>query len=185
MRRPSSAPSSRGSSAARPWRPASTLARECANRPANHCTPTFLAETAQGLGKEFGIKVEVLDRKDAQKLGMGAFLAVAQGSDEPPRFIVLRYSGAAKAQAPVVLVGKGITFDTGGISIKPSAEMDEMKFDMGGAASVLGTFRAVAQLRPKINLVGPHPGVREHAQRPCREAGRRGHRRCPARPSRS
>ena len=134
-----------------------TLARECANRPANHCTPSFLAQTAQGLGKEFSIKVEVLDRKDAQKLGMGAFLAVAQGSDEPPRFIVLRYSGAAKAQAPVVLVGKGITFDTGGISIKPSAEMDEMKFDMGGAASVLGTFRAVAQLRPKINLVGLIP----------------------------
>jgi leucyl aminopeptidase len=134
-----------------------TLARECANRPGNHCTPTFLAETAQGLGKEFGIKVEVLDRKDAQKLGMGAFLAVAQGSDEPPRFIVLRYSGAAKAQAPIVLVGKGITFDTGGISIKPAAEMDEMKFDMGGAASVLGTFRAVAQLRPKINLVGLIP----------------------------
>jgi leucyl aminopeptidase len=82
---------------------------------------------------------------------------VAKGSDEPLRFIVLRYDGAAKTQAPVVLVGKGITFDTGGISIKPSAEMDEMKFDMGGAASVLGTFRAVGQLEPKLNLVGLIP----------------------------
>jgi leucyl aminopeptidase len=134
-----------------------TLARECANRPGNHCTPTFLAETAQAIGKEFDLKVEVLDRKDVEKLGMGAFLSVARGSEEPLRFIVLRYGGAAKGEAPVVLVGKGITFDTGGISIKPSAEMDEMKFDMGGAASVLGTFRAVAQLRPKINLVGLIP----------------------------
>jgi leucyl aminopeptidase len=134
-----------------------TLARECANRPGNHCTPTFLAETAQDLAKSHGLKVEVLDRKDVEKLGMGAFLAVARGSDEPLRFIVLRYAGGARNDAPVVLVGKGITFDTGGISIKPSAEMDEMKFDMGGAASVLGTFRAVAQLKPKLNLVGLIP----------------------------
>jgi leucyl aminopeptidase len=88
---------------------------------------------------------------------MGAFLAVAKGSDEPPRFIVLRYGGGVKAAAPVVLVGKGITFDTGGISIKPAAEMDEMKFDMGGAASVLGTFRAIGELKPKLNLVGLIP----------------------------
>ena len=88
---------------------------------------------------------------------MGAFLAVAQGSEEPPKFIVLRYQGAGKKEAPTVLVGKGITFDTGGISIKPSAEMDEMKFDMGGAASVLGTFRAIAELKPKINVVGLIP----------------------------
>jgi leucyl aminopeptidase len=134
-----------------------TLARECANRPGNHCTPTFLADTARDLAKEFGFKVEVLERKDVEKLGMGAFLAVAQGSDEPLRFIVLRHNGAAKTAAPVVLVGKGITFDTGGISIKPSAEMDEMKFDMGGAASVLGTFRAIGQLEPKVNLVGLIP----------------------------
>jgi leucyl aminopeptidase len=134
-----------------------TLARECANRPGNHCTPTYLADEAKALGKEFDLTVDVLDRKQVEKLGMGSYLAVAQGSDEPLRFIVLRYDGAAKAQAPVVLVGKGITFDTGGISIKPSAEMDEMKFDMGGAASVLGTFRAVAELKPKINLVGLIP----------------------------
>jgi leucyl aminopeptidase len=88
---------------------------------------------------------------------MGSFLAVAQGSDEPPRFIVLRYNGAGEGDAPVVLVGKGITFDTGGISIKPAGEMDEMKFDMGGAASVLGTFRTIAQLKAHINLVGLIP----------------------------
>ncbi len=130
-----------------------TLARECANRPGNHCTPTHLAEQAKKLGKTYGLKVEVLDRKACEKLGMGSFLAVAQGSDEPLRFIVARYDGAPKTQAPVVLVGKGITFDTGGISLKPGAEMDEMKFDMGGAASVLGTLRAVAELKPKLNLV--------------------------------
>ena len=129
------------------------LARECANRPGNHCTPTWLANQAKKLGKEHGCKVEVLDRKDVEKLGMGSFLAVAQGSHEPLRFIVARYIGAAPGVAPVVLVGKGITFDTGGISIKPAGEMDEMKFDMGGAASALGTLRAVAQLKPKLNLV--------------------------------
>ena len=119
------------------------LAREFANRPANFCTPTFLGEQAKKLGKEYDLKVEVMDRKDCEKLGMGSFLAVAQGSDEPLRFIVARYDGAPKSQPPVVLVGKGITFDTGGISIKPAGEMDEMKFDMCGAASVLGTLRAV------------------------------------------
>ena len=130
-----------------------TLARELANRPGNHCTPTDLADAVRALGKEHGLKVDVLDRKDAEKLGMGAFLAVAQGSKQAPRFIVAHYRGAAKGDAPVVLVGKGITFDSGGISIKPAAEMDEMKFDMGGAASVIGTLRAVAELRPKLNLV--------------------------------
>ncbi len=130
-----------------------TLARELANRPGNHCTPSFLGAQAKKLGKQFGLKVEVLDRKAIEKLGMGSFLAVAQGSAEPPRFIIAQYQGAPKSQPPVVLVGKGITFDTGGISIKPAAEMDEMKFDMGGAASVLGTLRAVAELKPRLNLV--------------------------------
>ena len=129
------------------------LAREFANRPANHCTPSYLADQAKKLGREYGLKVEVLDRKACEKLGMGSFLSVAQGSDEPLRFIVARYEGAPKSQAPIVLVGKGITFDTGGISLKPGAEMDEMKFDMGGAASVLGTLRAIAELKPKLNLV--------------------------------
>ena len=129
------------------------LARECANRPGNHCTPTYLAEQARKLGKDHDLKVEVLDRKDCEKRGMGSFLSVAQGSDEPPRFIVARWQGAGKSDAPVVLVGKGITFDTGGISIKPAAGMDEMKFDMGGAASVLGTLHAVARLKAKVNLM--------------------------------
>jgi leucyl aminopeptidase len=130
-----------------------TLAREFANRPGNHATPTFLGEQARRLGKEHGLSVQVLDRKAVEKLGMGSFLAVAQGSQEPLRFIVARYDGAPKSQAPVVLVGKGITFDTGGISMKPAADMDEMKFDMGGAASVLGTLRAIAELKPRLNLV--------------------------------
>ena len=133
------------------------LARELANLPANHCTPTHLAKTARHLGKEFGLKVEILERDDCERLGMGSFLAVAQGSAQPPKFIVARYQGAGKSDAPVVLVGKGITFDTGGISLKAGAEMDEMKFDMGGAASVLGTLRAVAGLKAKVNLIGVIP----------------------------
>jgi leucyl aminopeptidase len=100
------------------------------------------------------IKAAVMGPKEVAKLGMGSFMAVAQGSSEPLRFIELRYHGAGKLDAPVVLVGKGITFDSGGISIKPSAEMDEMKFDMCGAASVLGVFRALAELQPKVNVVG-------------------------------
>jgi len=130
-----------------------TLAREFGNRPANECTPAWLAQQAKKIGKSFDLDVDVLDRKQIEKLGMGSFLAVSRGSAEPPRFIVARYRGAAKDDAPVVLVGKGITFDTGGISIKHAAEMDEMKFDMCGAASVLGTLHAVAKLKPRLNLV--------------------------------
>ncbi len=133
------------------------FAKEWANRPANYATPTLLGQAAQSLAKFSKISCEVLGPKEVAKLGMGSFMAVAQGSDEPLRFIVLQYSGAPKAQAPVVLVGKGITFDSGGISIKPAAEMDEMKFDMSGAASVLGTFRTLAELKPAINVVGLIP----------------------------
>ena len=133
------------------------LAKEWSNRPANHATPTLLAEAANELGKLGRINTEVLGPKEVKKLGMGAFLAVAQGSAEPLRLIVLRYDGGAKDEAPVVLVGKGITFDTGGISIKPAAEMDEMKFDMCGAASVLGAFRSLAELQPALNVVGLIP----------------------------
>ncbi len=120
------------------------LAKEWGNRPGNYATPTMLATAAKALAKFSRIKCEVLGLKEVSKLGMGSFMAVAQGSVEPLRFIVLHYNGAAKTQAPQVLVGKGITFDTGGVSIKPAAEMDEMKFDMCGAASVLGVFRALA-----------------------------------------
>jgi len=137
------------------------FAREWANRPANHATPTLLAQAAQSLltlqGKSKHLACTIHDPKQVAKLGMGAFMAVARGSQEPLRLIELRYTGANKQQAPVVLVGKGITFDTGGISIKPSAEMDEMKFDMGGAASVLGVFRALVALQPAINVVGLIP----------------------------
>jgi leucyl aminopeptidase len=134
------------------------LAKEWANRPANHATPTLIAKAAQALAtKQSKISCEVLGPKEVTKLGMGAFLAVAQGSDEPLRFIVLQYHGAAKSVAPTVLVGKGITFDSGGISIKPAAEMDEMKYDMSGAASVLGVFRTLAALKPAINVVGLIP----------------------------
>ncbi|HMS27992.1 MAG TPA: leucyl aminopeptidase [Burkholderiaceae bacterium] len=132
-------------------------AKEWGNRPANHATPTLLGKAAQSLDKYKNVKVDVLGLKEVSKLGMGSFMSVAQGSDQPLRFIVLKFSGAAKTDAPTVLVGKGITFDTGGISLKPGAEMDEMKFDMCGAASVLGTFRALAGLQPKINVVGLIP----------------------------
>ena len=133
------------------------LAKEWANRPANHATPTQLAKAAQALAQHAKIHCEVLGAREVAKLGMGAFLAVAQGSDEPLQFIVLRYHGAARTLAPTVLVGKGITFDSGGISIKPAAEMDEMKYDMSGAASVLGVFRALAELTPAINVIGLIP----------------------------
>ena len=130
------------------------LARELANLPGNHCTPTALAAEARKMARAQGLKIDVLDKKQLEALGMGSFLAVAKGSDEPPKFIVMHYQGAAKTVAPLVLVGKGITFDSGGISLKPGEGMDEMKFDMGGAASVVGTLRAVAQLKPKLNLIG-------------------------------
>ncbi|NMM12878.1 MAG: leucyl aminopeptidase [Rhodoferax sp.] len=135
----------------------SEFAKEWANRPANYATPTLLAGAARALAKLPNIKCEVLGPKEVAKLAMGSFMAVAQGSEEPLRFIVLRYDGAVKSEAPTVLVGKGITFDSGGISIKPAAEMDEMKFDMSGAASVLGVFRALAELKPAINVVGLIP----------------------------
>jgi len=133
------------------------LAKEWGNRPANHATPVLLARAAAALAKLPRIKCEVLGPRQVAKLGMGAFMAVAKGSEEELRFVVLRYDGAAKTVAPTVLVGKGITFDTGGISIKPAPEMDEMKFDMCGAASVLGVFRALAELKPAINVVGLIP----------------------------
>jgi leucyl aminopeptidase len=130
------------------------LTRDLGNLPPNICTPTYLAERAQALAKELGFSCQVLDRPQIEELKMGSFLSVTAGSDQPPKFIVLEYNGAGKKQKPLVLVGKGITFDTGGISLKPGLDMDHMKYDMCGAGSVLGTFRAIAELKPKINLVG-------------------------------
>jgi leucyl aminopeptidase len=132
-------------------------ARELGNLPPNHATPTHLGEAAKQLAKDHGFRCEVLGPKEIAKLGMGSFMAVAQGSEEPARFIVLEYKGGAAGEAPVVLVGKGITFDSGGISIKPAPDMDEMKFDMSGAGSVLGTFRAIAEAKPRLNIVGLIP----------------------------
>jgi leucyl aminopeptidase len=133
------------------------FAKEWANRPANHATPTMLAKAAMALAKSGAMSCEVLGPKEVAKLGMGSFMAVAQGSAEPLRFIVLKYQGGAKSEAPTVLVGKGITFDTGGISIKPAGQMDEMKFDMGGAASVLGIFKSLSAIKPEINVIGLIP----------------------------
>lgn len=112
------------------------LSKTLGNLPPNICTPTYLATTAKQLAKEFKLGVEVLDRKQLEALKMGSFLSVTQGSDQPPKFIILRHMGGKAKEAPVVLVGKGITFDTGGISLKPGSGMDEMKYDMCGAASV-------------------------------------------------
>ncbi len=130
------------------------LTKELGNLSANVCTPTYLAKTAKKLAAEYKFDVEVLERKQLEALKMGSFLSVTNGSDEPPKFIVLKHMGGKSKDAPVVLVGKGITFDTGGISIKPGAGMDEMKYDMCGAASVLGTFRAIGEMGLKLNVIG-------------------------------
>lgn len=134
-----------------------TLAKDLGNLPPNVCTPTYLAEEAKALAKGYSLECEVLERADMEALGMGALLAVARGSAEPPKLIVLKYNGADPAIAPVALIGKGITFDTGGISLKPAAEMDEMKFDMCGAATVLGCMKALAEMHLPINVVALIP----------------------------
>jgi len=134
-----------------------SLTKDLGNLPSNVCTPSYLAERAQKLAREWKLACTVLERRDMERLGMGALLSVAKGSRQPPKFIELRYGGGGKKSKPVVLVGKGITFDTGGISLKPAGEMDEMKFDMCGAASVLGTLRAIAELKPALNVVGLVP----------------------------
>jgi leucyl aminopeptidase len=130
------------------------LTKDLGNLPGNHCTPTTLAQTAKDIGKAFKFKVEVLERKQLEALKMGSFLSVTRGSAEPPKFIVMEYRGGPAKQAPVVLVGKGITFDSGGISLKPGEAMDEMKYDMCGAGTVLGTMRSIAELKLKLNVVG-------------------------------
>ena len=136
----------------------SALARDLGNLPPNICTPTYLGERAEALAKEWPrIKTKVLDEAAIKELKMGAFLAVTRGSDQPPRLIVCEYRGGRKGSAPICLVGKGITFDSGGISLKEPPGMDEMKFDMSGAASVLGALRAAAELELPLNVVGIMP----------------------------
>jgi leucyl aminopeptidase len=130
------------------------LTKDLGNLSANVCTPTYLANTAKKLAKDFKFDVEILDRKQLEALKMGSFLSVTNGSEQAPKFIVLKHMGGKSKDAPVVLVGKGITFDTGGISIKAGPGMDEMKYDMCGAGSVLGTFRAIGEMGLKANVVG-------------------------------
>ncbi len=134
------------------------LTRDLANLPANVCTPSYLARTARELAREHrSVKVQVLDEAELKRLKMGAFLSVTAGTDEPAKLLVIRYQGAAPKQAPIALVGKGVTFDSGGISLKQPVAMDEMKFDMTGAASVFGALKAAAELGLALNLVGIVP----------------------------
>jgi leucyl aminopeptidase len=131
------------------------VARELGNLPGNVCTPTYLANEAKKLARgQTRLGVKILEEKDMKALGMGSLLSVSAGSDQPAKLIVMEYKGGNKKDAPIALVGKGITFDTGGISLKPGAGMDEMKYDMCGAASVLGTFKALIELQPAINVIG-------------------------------
>ena len=130
-------------------------ARNLANLPGNICTPSYLAQHARKLARgEPRLNVSILEEKKMKELGMGSLLSVSAGSDQPAKLVIMHYKGGKSAQKPYVLVGKGITFDSGGISIKPGAKMDEMKFDMGGAASVFGTLRTVTELGLPINVVG-------------------------------
>lgn len=133
----------------------SLLTKNLANMPCNVCTPSYLAKEAELLAKEYpNVKTKVFDEKQLEKMGFGAFVAVSQGSQEPAKLIILEYKGDAKATAPIALIGKGITFDSGGLSLKPSPSMLEMKFDMSGAATVLGVIKAIAELKLPINVIG-------------------------------
>ncbi len=135
------------------------FARGLGNTPPNVCHPTWLAEQASQLAADLGLTAEILDGEAMERLGMHSLLAVARGSHQPPRLIVLSYKGGKPSEKPIVLVGKGVTFDTGGISLKPSADMDEMKFDMCGAAAVLGTLMAAARMGLPLNLTVVVPAV--------------------------
>ncbi|HEY9052019.1 MAG TPA: leucyl aminopeptidase [Gammaproteobacteria bacterium] len=137
-----------------------TLAKDLANLPGNVCTPTYLAEQAKALQKTYRkFEVSVLEQKDMEKLGMGSLLSVARGSRQPAKLIVMEHKGGPADQKPIVFVGKGVTFDSGGISLKPGAAMDEMKYDMCGAASVIGTLSACAELQLPINVIGIVPAT--------------------------
>ena len=130
-----------------------SLARNLGNEPANLCTPTYLADTASKIAKAKNMEAKIFDVKEFEKMKLGSFYGVARGAKEPAKFILVEYSGGKKNDAPIGLIGKGLTFDTGGISLKPPAKMDEMKFDMCGSATVLGVMKAVSMLQPKINII--------------------------------
>jgi leucyl aminopeptidase len=133
--------------------------KNLANLPGNICTPTYLAEQARSMASEHSLEVEVLGPAEMEQLGMHSLLAVAKGSHQPPQFIILKHLGGKLDDKPVVLVGKGVTFDTGGISLKPAPEMDEMKFDMSGAASVLAAIKAAAMMKLPLNVIAVVPTV--------------------------
>jgi leucyl aminopeptidase len=148
----------RGLSTARAIEAGRSLTKDLGNLPGNICTPSYLGEVAMTLAKEYpSIKSKVLDQAALEKLNMGAFLSVAKGSRQPPTFSIMEYKGGPRDQKPIVLIGKGLTFDAGGISIKPAAGMDEMKYDMCGGGTVFGVFKTVAELNLPINLVGIVP----------------------------
>lgn len=138
---------------------AANRARDMVNEPANFMTPAAMAEAARRFAATYGLKVEVLEREKMKELGMGGLLGVSQGSQQPPRFIILGYRGRPSDEIDLALVGKGITFDSGGIDIKPSEGMEEMKGDMAGGASVMATLAALAQLKPKINVTALVPAT--------------------------
>ena len=138
---------------------ATNLARDMVNEPANYMTPGDMAGMAAELAESYGLKLKVLERKQMQELGMGALLGVAEGSRQPPKFIILRYRGGDSAEADIVLAGKGVTFDSGGISIKPSRKMDEMKGDMAGGAAVMAAMSAIAQIKPRVNVTALIPAT--------------------------
>ena len=146
------------------------LAKDLGNTPSNICTPEYLASEARKVAKAYGFGCEILDQPACEKLDMCSFLSVAKGSDKPPRFIVLKHEGGAKGEKPVVLVGKAVTFDAGGISLKPAAEMDEMNYDMSGGGAVIGAFRAIGELGLPLNVVGLIPAcenlIGRHANKP-------------------
>jgi len=138
---------------------ASMLARDMVNQPSNFMTPTDMAEKAREVAEKWSLGIEVLERDQMKELGMGGLLGVAQGSQQPPKFIILTYKGDQNSKKTLGIVGKGLTFDSGGISIKPSAKMDEMKGDMAGGASVIATMQAIGELKPKINVTGLIPAT--------------------------
>ncbi|MBA7650186.1 Cytosol aminopeptidase [subsurface metagenome] len=138
---------------------ATNLARDMVNEPPNYMTPSHMADMATKLAETYGLEISVLEREQMQELGMGALLGATQGSQQPPKFIILRYQGGDSAEIDMALVGKGVTFDSGGISIKPSEKMEEMKGDMAGGAAVIAAISAIAQLKPKINVMAVVPAV--------------------------
>ena len=149
----------KGAEAGRKIAEAVCVARDMINTPANEMTPTVMAGYAKNIAREHKLKLKVLEKDDCEKLGMGAYLGVASGSVQPPKFIILEYRGGKSGASPTVIVGKGITFDSGGISIKPSEGMEKMKYDMAGGAAVLGAMQAVAALKLPVNLVAIVPAT--------------------------